>query len=1727
MLAKLSRGNRAAISVAAGDFFEDGANGLVTGYSLLNGGVLAVQQGVLPGANGGSEPFVSKASFVDVGMRPDFLVGADLNGDGHQDLVVAARGQNTLRVLLGDGHGNFTAQPAISLGGSLVSLAAWKSLQGQTLVVAGTCATACSLEFFAADGTHVGSVPVADQPSILQVARVNGSGAQDLIVGGASAVSVFDGRTVLSSSPKSDSLHVSGALTAAAGLFTYDRRNLPQIAVLTSDGSVRTFARTGLLPDTPAPGAHTVSKHEFRTQPSTYQAIDPSGLTWFEAETLPGIAVPSGTERPLLLRTRMSGSGNDDLIALNVNGQKMVTIGHPTVGVEAAVAGEHGTVQVLPARVETEPESTGEVKAALPLRVSTDARLGLVTVNAAAHPEIASLSTYHTFYVGSISDGAPVAGNCPNGASSNSCRLRDAIAAANADEAYNEAHGTADTINIPGNIGTYTLSYNTGLDSNGNTTYHIEIYGPINLIGINGTPTITTSNNDKIFSINSGYANNGTVAQTAFDIYMSSLTLTGARNTDNTESNGNQASSDDTGGIFDYETNGRGYMTLVNCNFTNSTDPYGPGGGIYVSDGYSFSGSTNAAGPGTLEIDGGTVSGNITSEAGGGISTQTAVESGNVPLLINGVTFTGNQVKPSINTADTYGNGFGGAIEFSQDTGSGVESLVINSIFTNNSTAIQGSNTTLSEGGAFYGETGLRLTNNQFLGNVSPSIGGAVYDKAFTYSPVFVGNTFAPYVSGSTTTKNTAEDGGAIYLYNDMGASPGPVASTIQYNRFFNNAATASGGRTGLAVDQMADTNTEATVTASYNWWGCNAGANGGTGCDSASGTSGKGTLTLSPFVVASASFSPSPGNGGQQVTLTGALNSYVSAAGGTATALPSGDLNAFTGVPVPANNDTSSGYTSTNPGGTVKATLTITEGGSQLAASTAATGTTATTTLSATPTTAGTLTGTVVIDNATVTVSDTVTINPATISQAFSPTTVAVGSSSTLTITLVNPNDSIALNGVAFTDTLSSGLVIASSPAASESCGGTYSATAGSSTISLTGGTINANSTCTLTVAVTPSSAGSKTSASGAVSSTNSSPSSNSLSSSATLTATAPDLTAASTHTGNFKAGDTADTYTLTVSNTGTSSSNGTTVSLVDTLPSGFTATALAGSGWTCTLSSPTCTRSDALAAGSSYPVVLLTVSVSSADAGTYSNSVTVSGGGDASTGDNTGTDSTNVIAPPTIAQTFSPTTVAPNVNSTITFTVGNPSANPVTLTGLAFSETLPTGLKLSGTATTTCSGATVTGASGGSSIGISGTGSSLAAGATCTVTDTVASAAVGSYTGVTNNVTATNSNAGGTATATLTVAVTPTRVVFTTVPPTSITAGGNAGTITAALEDAAGNVNTASSGTTVTFTVTGSGGYSQTYTAATTNGVATVNLSSVALTVAGSYSYTASATGLTSTPSAAETVNPGAFASLAVSGFPAATTAQVAGTVTVRATDSYGNTVTSFTGSVTLSSTDSSATVPAAYTYTASDAGSHGFSVIFNTAGTFSITATSGSTTGSETGIVVGDALWVLSNTGLRTEITESGTTIYPSSGTAETASTYGALAIDSAGTVWQVNSGSNSVYTTSYKGTPTSSTTSGAAGVATPVGIAIDGLGNAWIVNSGANTVSEFSNTLTPLSATSGFATNGTGCTGVAIDISGNVWISNGTSNTVTRILGAAAPVVSPISVGVGSNTQGTQP
>jgi uncharacterized repeat protein (TIGR01451 family) len=132
------------------------------------------------------------------------------------------------------------------------------------------------------------------------------------------------------------------------------------------------------------------------------------------------------------------------------------------------------------------------------------------------------------------------------------------------------------------------------------------------------------------------------------------------------------------------------------------------------------------------------------------------------------------------------------------------------------------------------------------------------------------------------------------------------------------------------------------------------------------------------------------------------------------------------------------------------------------------------------------------------------------------------------------------------------------------------------------------------------------------------------------TIPSGTPDMTISKSHTGNFVQGQIGAAYTITASNIGGGATTA-AVSVVDTLPTGLTATAITGTGWTCTLATLTCTTSNVLSIGASYPPIALTVNVAANAPASVTNTATVSGGGETITTNDVATDVTTILTPPT----------------------------------------------------------------------------------------------------------------------------------------------------------------------------------------------------------------------------------------------------------------------------------------------------------------------------------------------------------------------------------------------------------------------------------------------------------------------------------------------------------------
>ena len=178
--------------------------------------------------------------------------------------------------------------------------------------------------------------------------------------------------------------------------------------------------------------------------------------------------------------------------------------------------------------------------------------------------------------------------------------------------------------------------------------------------------------------------------------------------------------------------------------------------------------------------------------------------------------------------------------------------------------------------------------------------------------------------------------------------------------------------------------------------------------------------------------------------------------------------------------------------------------------------------------------------------------------------------------------------------------------------------------------------------------------------------------------------LTVTSTHSGSFTQGQNGAVYTVTVANASGAGPTDGPVTVTETAPAGLTLVSMTGSGWTCGASS--CARSDGLAGGSSYPAITATVNVGWSASGTVTNSVSVSGGGSATS---PGSDPTNIVSDFTI------TLSAPNPATVI---AGSPATYTVTVgPGIGFTSTVtPAALGLPAGATASFNPTTISSTSG-----------------------------------------------------------------------------------------------------------------------------------------------------------------------------------------------------------------------------------------------------------------------------------------------------------------------------------------------------------------------------------------------------------------------------------------------
>ncbi|WP_181357687.1 beta strand repeat-containing protein [Stenomitos frigidus] len=375
-------------------------------------------------------------------------------------------------------------------------------------------------------------------------------------------------------------------------------------------------------------------------------------------------------------------------------------------------------------------------------------------------------------------------------------------------------------------------------------------------------------------------------------------------------------------------------------------------------------------------------------------------------------------------------------------------------------------------------------------------------------------------------------------------------------------------------------------------------------------------------------------------------------------------------------------------------------------------------------------------------------TLSAISASKAFAPNTIPVAGVSRLTITLNNGN-AINVPGTALTDNLPAGVTLAATPSPTTTCGGTVTAVPGAFSVSLAGGNIPASGNCQVTVLVTASSAASFTNSVPAGAITNSRGITNTSAFTATLNAQADAPISKSFSPTSIFQGQ-PSTLTITINNAQFIAL--TNAAVTDSLPAGLQIANPPTASTTCTGGTVSAT-----AAGTSVSLSGATIPAASTPVGGTSsrgvctfrfNVTNVTG----VTGTRTNTipasaltntqNVTNIAAATanltinalagggsgmTLSKSFGTTAIAPGATSVLTIQITNNAG--VAVSSLGVTDNLPTGVVLAATpsASTTCSGGSVTAPAGGGAIVLSG--ASLNSGSNCRVTVTVTGNTPGVY--------------------------------------------------------------------------------------------------------------------------------------------------------------------------------------------------------------------------------------------------------------------------------------------------------------------------------------------------------------------------------------------------------------
>jgi uncharacterized repeat protein (TIGR01451 family) len=360
----------AALSMAAGDFDENGIPDLVVGFASSDSYGVTLYRGdadsVYPDAPGARQRKANRGSNISAALMPagsfslaaapDFMVAGDFDSDRHVDLATAAKGGDAVYVMTGDGQGNFAAAKRIDIGGRVTALAS--SNNGEP---GGIGDLAIGVVDKTGPAVILFRMVSSERETIRLSAEVAGltfrNSTELLIASGRELLTYNSGDAARTPSlGRSFSSEVRSIL-----LGSFLNGHTADVAVLLEDGEIDILAES---------------------------SSDP--LSGVDAEIIPLGAWPGASH---LARARISGSNTDDLIATDRSSHRLQLL------VENSSAAGRGGRASVSLDVEGEPFAT------LPMRLNESALNDLVVLKVGqAAPTAVHVAVAMTFLVSNTLD---------------------------------------------------------------------------------------------------------------------------------------------------------------------------------------------------------------------------------------------------------------------------------------------------------------------------------------------------------------------------------------------------------------------------------------------------------------------------------------------------------------------------------------------------------------------------------------------------------------------------------------------------------------------------------------------------------------------------------------------------------------------------------------------------------------------------------------------------------------------------------------------------------------------------------------------------------------------------------------------------------------------------------------------------------------------------------------------------------------------------------------------------------------------------------------------------------------------------------------------------------------------------------------------------------------------------------------------------------------------------